>query len=105
MIETLSHPDDLDRRILGAVEADIRAVDASQWTIVETSHKTALETGCPKAERVVRLLQFSIKILGLKPVIMTLLKLLPTDADVLGKVATVLKEHIPAAAFAKLIGA
>jgi hypothetical protein len=105
MIETLSHPDDLDRRILGAVEADIRAVDASQWTTVEKSHTTALETGCPKPERVVRLLQFSIKILGLKPVIMTLLQLLPTDADVLGKVATVLKEHIPDAAFAKLIGA
>ena len=105
IIEQLSHPDDIDRRILGAIKSDVIALKPTEWPSMESAHRRSLEDGLSKPARVVRLVQHSIKLLGLRTVILKLLELLPTNADILAKTAMPLKGRMSAAAFKSIEGA
>jgi hypothetical protein len=102
IVDRLSDQDSIDSRILGAIKADLVAV--SKWEVVEQSHQSALQRGVSTPDRVVQLLQHGAKFLGLRKLLLLLLGLIPNDANLLGVVATVLKQDLGAAEFQQLAG-
>ena len=90
--DRLSDQDTIDSRILGAIETDLREV--SEWEAVVQSHQSLLERGVSTPDRVVQLLQHGAKVIGLRKLLLLLLSFMPADADLLGRLATVLQQDL-----------